>query len=92
MIVGSKTMDSFTTSFLNWDFLALDTLGKSKGILISWRKYSLKLLNSWVSPSVLGTHFFSKELNFDFLCINIYGPYLDRKEFWKKFFNSKLAN
>jgi hypothetical protein len=81
MIVGSKAVDSFTKSFPDWDFLALDASGKSSGILTGWRKSSLKLLNSWASPSVLGTHFFSKELNLDFLYTNIYGPYSDRKEF-----------
>jgi hypothetical protein len=60
MIVGSKAIDSFTKSFLDWDFLALDAIGKLGGILSGWRKSSPKLFNSWASPSVPGTLFSPK--------------------------------
>jgi hypothetical protein len=38
----------------------------------------------------LGISFFSREINLDVLCLNIYGPYSDRKVFWDHTFNLSL--
>jgi hypothetical protein len=91
IITWNKVLRSFSTSFPEWDLLAMDgACEKSGGLLTGWRKKSLKLLNSWSMSSVLGTHFFSREINF--LYSNIYGPYHDRKDLWKTFFQSSMIS
>jgi hypothetical protein len=63
MIVGQKAKVSFIASLPGWDFLSLDAHGRSSGIMMGWKKSSLKLPNSLASPSILFAHFFSNELN-----------------------------
>jgi hypothetical protein len=90
MIGGDKEIKSFSASYIEWEFLSLDYHGKSGGILTRWKKISLKLINSWAMPSVLVTLFLSNEISIFFLFMNIYGPYLERKDFWNKIFQSPL--
>jgi hypothetical protein len=57
---------------------------------MGWRSSNLKLKNSWAIQMGLGTNFFSREINLDFLCLNIYGPYSDMKVFWDHTLNLSL--
>jgi hypothetical protein len=43
-------------------------------------------------PLILCTHFFLKDMHFDFLCSNIYRLYTYIKDFWKTLFNSYYSN
>jgi hypothetical protein len=90
MIAGKKVETSFFASFPCWNFLSLDSQGRSGGIIVGWRKSSIKFINSWAYPYILYTHFFSNEHNFEFVCINVYKPYSDKKYFWQSFFNKDL--
>ena len=69
-----------------WKFLSVDAKGKSRGLLLGWRMRPFHLINAWDFGSSLCALLHSVELKMTIVCINFYGPYVDREFFWINLF------
>jgi exonuclease III len=76
--------------FPGWDFLGLDAIGRSGGLVIGWNQKKIKLLNSWASDSCLGVEVLVKGLGKTLRLLNIYGPNTDITQFWNTLFKKDL--
>ena len=74
--------------FMNrgWKFLSVDSKGKSGGLLLGWKMRFFHLINAWAFGSGLCATLHSIELNLTIVCLNLYGPYVDRELFWINLF------
>jgi hypothetical protein len=90
MIGSDKEIKIFSASYIEWEFVSLYSHRKYGGFLTRWKTISLKFINSWAMPSVLVTLFLSNEIILFFVFMNICGPYLEGKDFWKNIFQYPL--
>ena len=56
-----------------------------------WNKYSFTLTNSWAFPTRLETSFFSLDIGKDIILLNVYGPYMDKMDYYDMFFKMDSA-
>jgi exonuclease III len=75
---ATKTL---STLFLGWDFLGLDTRGRSRGLAIGWCSRSIKLLKSWFFDSRMGIEVQVEGFGLEIKIINAYGPHIDQIPF-----------
>ena len=69
-----------------WKFLFVDAKGKSGGLLLGCRMRLFHLINAWAFGSGLCASLHSVEIKMTIVCINFYGPYVDREFFWINLF------
>eukprot|EP00253_Pinus_taeda_P030442 PITA_30442 len=81
---------SLYSLFPGWTFTALDALGHSGGLAISFKQGRLKVLNSWGLSYALGLEILSPDFDLPFLVINVYGPCQGRVSFWNDFLSKEL--
>jgi hypothetical protein len=65
----------------DWDFLALDSEGLSRGIIMRWNN-NVVLTNSFSISLGLFTMFFNKSLGYSLSILNVYVLYEGRWLFW----------
>ena len=65
----------------DWNFVLVDSKGRSGGLLLGWTTRNFHLLNAWALRSGLCVVLYSIELQMDLCFVNIYGPYMDREIF-----------
>ena len=64
----------------------MDVKGKSGGLLLGWRYRFFNLINAWAFGSGICATLHSFELKLPIVCLNLYGPYIDREIFWLNLF------
>jgi hypothetical protein len=84
--MGRKSLKELSKLLRNWDLYFIDAIGRLGGNVTGWNKCSFTLTNSWAFPIGLGTSFFSLDLGKDITVLNVYGPYMDRMDYWDRFF------
>lgn len=67
-------MASLTSLLTSYDFVVISARDLSYGLASSWKKSSIKVLNTWGFSSRVGLEFFHTGLNRSFKVINIYVP------------------
>jgi hypothetical protein len=87
MIDGIKIVHKLSKMLGNYEFSYIDVVGRSEGNMNGWRKCSFYLTNSWAFSTSLGTTLSILDLGKELTLLNIYGPFLDRVEYWDKVFN-----
>lgn len=73
---------------LNWTFHALDATGRSGGIAIGVSNKTIDLRNIWGGRGYIGADIYSFSLETYLRIMNVYGPCMDRANFWRSFLGS----
>ena len=73
-----------------WNFVALDALGRSRGLAIGYNPKSIRVDASWGGSGFMGIDFFSAELSKTLRIVNVYGPCQQREHFWHHLLNLSL--
>jgi hypothetical protein len=68
-------------NFPRWVFLGLDSFGSSSGIIMGLSSY-VTLINCISVKSGSCSEVINKDLDHHFLLCNVYGPYVDKENFW----------
>jgi len=71
------------------EFSYINAIGRFEGNIIEWEKKSFTCTNSWAFSSGLGSSLFSLDLEKEITLLNIYGPYMERLEYWDTIFSSE---
>eukprot|EP00253_Pinus_taeda_P029832 PITA_29832 len=75
--------DTLSSICLGWHFSALDSTGRSSGLVIGYKPKSIRLQASWGGRGFMGINLFSADLGYSLRVINIYGPCHQREHFWQ---------
>ena len=84
---GNSLITNIKSLFQDWDFIDLEALGQSRGLVTGWHRNSFLLLNSWGMSYTLGFSLFSREIGKCIQFINMYSPYTYQFAFRECFFN-----
>ena len=82
MCVGELLVSEMESMNHGWKFLSVDARGKYGGLLLGWRMRHFQLINAWAFGYGLCASLHSIELKMTIVCLNLYGPYVDRELFW----------
>lgn len=63
-------------------------MGGYGGVALGINNRSIKLISVWGEYGFLRADIYSSTLEVDYKIINVYGPFHDRAEYWRKFLNS----
>lgn len=69
----------------NWTFHALDAFGRSGGSAIGICNKALEIRNIWGGRGFIGMDTFAHPLKMEIRIMNVYGPCVDRANFWRTF-------
>ena len=72
-------------------FIEKSAKGHLGGLIIGWKKSSIRCTNTWGSTLGLGTQICWAEANLTLTILNIYGMYSNRVDFWDSFKNSRMS-
>jgi hypothetical protein len=78
---GKKVIDELSKSYKDWEFLDIDVVGKSRGLLTGRRSRSIRLMSCMFLYLGLGTILSVVDLRMDFVVVNVHVPYMDRVHF-----------
>eukprot|EP00253_Pinus_taeda_P033720 PITA_33720 len=73
-----------------WKFIAVDAIGRSGGLAISYNPRTIRIDASWGGLGFMGIDSFSSKLGKSLIILNIYGPYHQRETFWRHLLNLSL--
>jgi len=82
--------DSLSSIVPGWQFLAMDSTGRSGGLAIGINPSSIKAQASCGGQGFMGIDLFSKDLGTCLRVINIYGPCQHRENFWNHLLNLSI--
>ena len=74
----------------NWTFHALDAYGRFGGFAIGICNKALEIRNIWGGRCFIGMDIFAHPLEMEIRIMNVYGPCVDRANFWRTFLDSGL--
>jgi hypothetical protein len=81
MSSGDMILLDLKKMFHDWEFINIDVIGRSGGIIISWNLKIFYCSNCWATVSGLGTTLFFEAVGEAYTFINIYGPYRNHVPF-----------
>eukprot|EP00253_Pinus_taeda_P013368 PITA_13368 len=88
-LCSAETLITILNSWMpNWTFHALDATGRSGGISIGFCNKSVDIINIWGDRGYIGADIYASSLETEVHIINIYGPCLDRENFWRRLLDS----
>jgi hypothetical protein len=90
MSSGNMILLDLKKMFHDWEFINIDVIGRSGGIITGWNLNFFCCSNSWATVSGLGTTLFFESLGEAYTFINIYGPYQNHVPFWDTLFQSDM--
>ena len=82
MCVGDILIKDMKILLKGWQFVSIDAKCRSGGSLLGWRIRNFILMNAWAMSLSLYVVLHSIESQLDITFLNLYGPYLDRENFW----------
>lgn len=68
----------------SWTFHALDAYGRFGGIAIGFSNKTIDLIKMWGCRGFISVDIYSISLETELRVINLYGPCLDRANFWRR--------
>lgn len=81
MCLGSKTIEILSSILKNWKFYSIDANSLSMDLVIGWNS-NFNAISHFLYPSIV-LEGRDNELDKVFKVVNPYGPYGDKKPFWK---------
>lgn len=84
-----KALESWLSG---WNFEAVDAIGKSGGLAIGWLTRQIRCENIWGTQSAIGVDVYSRETDWAFTVLNLYGPYQMQLPFWEDLFQKSWWN
>ena len=76
---GDEVISSISKLLPDLVFHALDTVGRSGGVVSGFNSKNLRYISSWGFVNCLAMELYSSELNLSFLSLNIDGPCVERE-------------
>lgn len=88
--MSSSIIPLLESWLLGWSFHALDVLGRSGGISLGVKNRTIELNRVWGGIEHLGADIYSTTLEAEYIIINVYGPFHDMADFWRKLLSSSI--
>ena len=82
MIEGGVLVQDLELMIHGWQFISVDAMGRSGGLIVGWKSCNFLFLNAWALKAGLCAVLFDYDLQKEISFVNLYAPYLDRESFW----------
>jgi exonuclease III len=73
-----------------WNFIDVDSKGRSGGLAMGWNTRTIKILNSRGFDSGIGINISMEDMGRCFTVLNVYGPTQDHIPFWENLLNKSF--
>ena len=78
MIEGGVLVQDLELMIHGWQFISVDAMGRSCGLIVGWKSCNFLFLNAWALKAGLCAVLFDYDLQKEISFVNLYAPYLDR--------------